>query len=55
MTQKPSERILAIINAMKKSDGKRSSATFHTYEAGAIAQYLDELVKSLHEKIDPEI
>ena len=44
---KPSERILQITNALKIIDNKKEIDDFDTYEAKAIAQYLDELLMQI--------
>lgn len=44
-TQKPSEEILEIINALKVLDGKQKQDNFSTYEAQAICLYLDKLIE----------
>lgn len=46
---KPSQRILEIVRANQILDGKKPSETLTTYEAIAIAKYLDERAVALRE------
>lgn len=46
--QTPTQRILEIVNELKKKDGKEPQDGFHNYEAKAIAMFLDELDKDVN-------